>query len=139
MPVTQMEGASLKSAQQCIPAGQPVVMLNLLRYRQAAEYAGKEPEPLSGRDVYHQRYVPAFGKIAALIGPVQVLFLGAVQAGLVAAPGESWDEIVLVEYPSFETFRAIVESPAYAEQAEPHRLAALADWRLIAVEKVPFP
>ncbi len=139
MHLTHMTSEAIDRAAASIPAGQPVVMLNLLRYRQQAKYPGKASEPLSGREVYHQRYVPAFGKLASAIPGIQVLFLGAVQAGIVADPQEIWDEVALVEYPSLDAFRSIVESRDYYAHADPHRKAALEDWRLIATSKMTPP
>lgn len=139
MNETRMTPEAITRAAENIPAGQPVVMLNLLRYRQQAEYAKKQVESISGREVYHQRYVPAFGKLASAIPGIQVLFLGTVQAGIVIGPEEIWDEMALVEYPSLEAFRSVVESAAYHAEADPHRKAALEDWRLIAMLKVTPP
>ena len=139
MHVTEMTPEAILHAAANIPDGQPVVMLNLLRYRQQAAYADQQAEPLSGREVYHQRYVPAFGRLASAIPGVQVLFLGAVQAGIVIGLEEIWDEVALVEYPSLEAFRSIVESQDYHAKADPHRKAALEDWRLIAMSKEVSP
>ena len=86
------------------------------------------------RNVY-----PAFGKLASAIPGIQVLFLGAVHAGIVIGPEEIWDEVALVEYPSLEAFRSIVESQDYHAEADPHRKAALENWRLIATSKVTTP
>lgn len=44
---------------------------------------------------------------------------------LVGEDGEAWDDIVVVRYASFEVLRRILESAAHAEQAAPHRRAAL--------------
>ena len=44
-----------------------------------------------------------------------------------------------MEYPSFDAFRTLVESDAYKTKADPHRSAALADWRLIATSKADLP
>lgn len=139
MPVTEMTPEAISQAAANIPNGQPIVMLNLLRYRQQVEYANRRVESLSGREVYHQRYVPAFGKLASAIPGIQVLFLGAVQAGIVIGPEEIWDEVALVAYPSLEAFRSIVESEDYRVDADPHRKAALEDWRLIAMSKLTTP
>ena len=139
MNETKITPEAITRAAENIPAGQPVVMLNLLRYRQQAEYAKKQVESISGREVYHQRYVPAFGKLASAIPGIQVLFLGTVQAGIVIGPEEIWDEMALVEYPSLEAFRSVVESAVYHAEADPHRKAALEDWRLIAMLKVTPP
>ena len=139
MHVTEMTPKAIFQAAANIPDGQPIVMLNLLRYRQQAEYSDSSVEPLSGREAYHQRYVPAFGKLASAIPGIQVLFLGAVQAGIVIGPEETWHEVALVEYPSLEAFRSIVESRDYHAEADPHRKAALEDWRLIATSKMTPP
>ncbi len=139
MNETKITPEAITRAAENIPAGQPVVMLNLLRYRQQAEYAKKQVESISGREVYHQRYVPAFGKLASAIPGIQVLFLGTVQAGVVIGPEEIWDEMALLEYPSLEAFRSVVESAVYHAEADPHRKAALEDWRLIAMLKVTPP
>ncbi len=139
MQVTELTPEAIAQAAANIPDGQPVVMLNLLRYHQRAKYANQQVEPLSGQEAYHQRYVPAFGKLASAIPGIQVLFLGAVQAGIVIGPEEIWDEVALVEYPSLEAFRSIVESQDYYAEADPHRKAALRDWRLIAMSKETLP
>ena len=60
-------------------------------------------------------------------------------AGFVAPAGEQWDGIAIVEYLGFDAFRTLVESNAYKAQAHPHRVAALADWRLIATGKADMP
>lgn len=120
------------------PADAPVCMVNLLRYREYADYnnaAGQSP--CSGREVYFHRYVREFNKIAANEG-VKVLFLGNIKAGIVAPEGEQWDDIAIIEYPSYDVFRRIVESAEYIADAEPHRKAALEDWRLIATNSIQF-
>lgn len=127
----------MQAAAAAIPAGTPIVMLNLLRYHPQADYGNTTPDlgPCSGRQAYHERYVPAFGQLTEGQA-IQPVWVGSALARLVGPPEEQWDEIALVEYPSFEAFRELVESPAYQTQAAPHRLAALADWRLIATTKV---
>ena len=139
MHLTEMTSEAISRGAASIPAGQPIVMVNLLRYHQRAEYPDRASEPLSGREAYHQGYVPAFGKLASVIPGIQVLFLGAVQAGIVIGPEEIWDEVALVAYPSLEAFRSIVESQGYHAEADPHRKAALKDWRLIAMSKETLP
>lgn len=67
------------------------------------------------------------------------VWLGTV-SGLVVAPAdETWHMIAIVSYPSFSVFRNVAESPKYAEIAQPHRLAALVDLRLIATTKFQMP
>lgn len=133
MKTTELQLTNLRE----IPENRPVVMVNLLRYRQEAAYAGAAPPGVrSGREAYAQGYIAAFKKIAATIGgraaEMHPLYFGAVVAGLVLPPEERWDDVGIISYPDVATFRRIVESEAYAREAAPHRLAALEDWRLIA-------
>lgn len=129
---------AMQLAAGSIPDEAPCVMLNLLRYRERADYGEKSDAPAcSGREAYFKRYVPAFGRLAAAgIAPV---WIGRVAAALVAPTNEHWDDVALVRYPSFRAFRDLVESDAYREQAQPHRLAALAEWRLIASVEMSMP
>ncbi len=120
----------------------PIFMVNLLRYRERAEY--DEPSALpacSGREAYFTRYVPAFQQVAATerVEGVKPFWVGGVLAGVVAPPGEAWDDVAVVEYPDFAAFRRIVGSSVYAAQAAPHRRAALADWRLLATARMHLP
>ena len=113
-----------------LPADQPVLMLNLLRYRAQAVYGPHSTKPpRSGREAY-QEYIQAFLAHNSL-EEVKVFFHGAALTALVAPAGEQWDEIVLVEYRNLAVFRRWVESPFYAAEADPIRKASLADWRLI--------
>jgi uncharacterized protein (DUF1330 family) len=135
MRTTDMTLENIQAAAGAIPADAPVFMLNMLRYRERAEYAGADAPPCSGREAYHERYRPAFGRVAEGAG-VKVAWLGGVLAKLVAPAGELWDDVAIVEYPSFAAFRRVVENPRYEAEAAPHRKAALADWRLIATAKM---
>jgi hypothetical protein len=49
---------------------------------------------------------------------------------------DDWDQIVMVRYESFGDFRSIVESEAYVGRAQPHRLAAIANWRFFATKSL---
>ena len=139
MPTTEMTPDALRAAAAVGATGQPVFMLNLLRYNERATYGDNSGfEPCSGRDAYFQRYVPAFGALAEGTG-IKPVWIGEVFAGVVAPADERWDNVAVVEYPSFDAFRTLVESEAYKAKAHPHRMAALADWRLIASSKAGLP
>lgn len=138
MKTTEINADNLLAARSVIPQNEPIVMLNLLRYREHAQYKEATAKmAYSGRQAYYENYVPAFNMIAANLGikGIHVSFLGNVLASLVVPAEEVWDDVLLVEYPNFATFRAVVESEAYLTNALPHRLAALDDWHLIAIQK----
>lgn len=136
MPITEMSPDALTAAEASVSPDQPIFMVNLLRYNQQAIYdASSEFPPCSGREAYFQRYVPAFSEIAEGTG-IKPFWIGNVAAAIVAPADEHWDDVAVVEYPSFKAFRDLVESGAYMAKADPHRAAALADWRLIATNKM---
>ena len=104
-------------------------MLNFLRYRAQAEYqpGDADAEPCSGEQAY-QRY----GRVAAqTIGEVGggIVWSGKPELFLIGE-GEGWDQLILVEYPSAEAFRQMMEMPRY-RAATHHRQAGLAATKLI--------
>ena len=136
---TELAPQALLAAAAAIPADTPIYMVNLLRYREQAAYDDPATAaPCSGREAYFQRYVPAFAKVTAGEG-ITPFWVGNVLAQLVAPPGEHWDDVAIIEYPSFAVFQRLMENPAYHAEAEPHRRAALADWRLIPTTKAQLP
>jgi uncharacterized protein (DUF1330 family) len=108
----------------------PIVMINLLRYRDRAGYPpGSAAEPCSGREAY-QRYVAGVMPILTAAGG-SVFWLGNVKRMVIGPEGEEWDDALLVRYPSGKAFFDMVSRPDYQKVAV-HRTAALADSRLIA-------
>lgn len=138
MPATEMTPEALKKGAAMDLSGQPLFMVNLLRYNSQATYEGEGFEPCSGREAYFERYVPAISEMAEGTG-IKPFCVGNALAGIVGPSDEAWDDVAIVEYPSFEAFRTLVESEAYKAKADPHRRAALADWRLIATSKMDLP
>ena len=107
-----------------------IVMINLLRYRDRAEYLGaSRAEPCPGREAY-QRYAAAVMSMLAEVGG-KILWLGNVKRTVIGPESEQWDDAILVQYPSRKAFLTMVSRPDY-QQAARHRSAALADSRLIA-------
>lgn len=92
-------GADLKRYLAEDPGG-PVVMLNLLRFR-----------PDGGRARYDD-YVAHFRRTSARHG-AEVLYVGDGSTALVAEPGQAWDAVLLVRYPSRQAFSDMVRDPEY--------------------------
>ncbi|MBS0429738.1 MAG: DUF1330 domain-containing protein [Proteobacteria bacterium] len=111
-----------------VPADGPVVMLNLLAFRDEAADPPEAPRR-SGRTAY-AAYAEAVAPLLARVG-AQVLWAGEARHGLVAPPGEHWDEVLLVAYPSRDAFVAMLKSADYQAIVH-HRTAGLRDARLIA-------
>ena len=108
---------------------------DLLRYRTHARYEdGFDAASCSGREAFHERYRPAFRRLAAG-KPLAPIFSGPVLTSLVGSPGERWDEAAINEYGDFATFRSIVDTETYRREVAPHRHAALEDFRLFVLAK----
>lgn len=113
------------------PGGdEPVLMLNLLRYRERADYGSRPDEPArSGREAYG-RYAQLVMPLISRIG-AKVQLMGRWQATLLGAQGEQWDDLLMVQYPDRQAFVHMIRSADYQAIAH-HRQAAIVDSKLIA-------
>jgi uncharacterized protein (DUF1330 family) len=93
-------GQGLKNFLQTAP-DEPVVMLNLLRFREG------------GRERYEE-YLAHFGTYARQVGG-EVLYYGEGGTALVAEDGQAWDAVLLVSYPTRRAFSDMVGNPGYQE------------------------
>lgn len=110
----------------------PVVMLNLNRYRETAQYEAGHPDAdagLSGRAAYLRYGIVALEAVTALGG--RILWQTDARMVAVGTEGDAWDEVVAVWYPDTGAFLRLVEHPGYVE-AHAHRDAALARAVVIA-------
>lgn len=100
----------------------PIVMVNLLKFRDRAVYEDGSDGHLSGRDAY-QRYGAAVGKLIRQYGG-RFVFAGDVTDLVIGEADEIWDEIALAEYPDRASFAAMISSAEF-RAAEHHREAGL--------------
>ena len=111
----------------------PVTMLNLLRFKERAEYTPERKEtPCTGREAYARYTANALKAVQAAGG--MVLWQGRACHALVAPADEVWDDVLLVQYPNAAAFLDMVRSPGYQAFVH-HRSAGLADARLIAMQQ----
>lgn len=101
----------------------PMVMINLLKFKDRATYPDSRDPDLSGREAYN-RYgaavvacLQAVGGHVVYSGPVSGLLLGQVE--------EPWDAVALAWYPSPQAMLQMVAMPEY-QAIEIHRYAGLA-------------
>lgn len=95
---------AIVAAAAALPAEQPVVMLNLLRYRAQAAFDDPTTQPPQTGQQAFQVYIDAFLQHN---DPAEftLVFQGAAQAQLAGLPGEQWDAVALVEYRNLGVFR----------------------------------
>lgn len=116
---------------KALPRDEPIHMLNLLTYRDRAEYpvghehAGKG---WSGRRAY-QEYGTASGPIFRRVGG-SIVWRGAFQCMVTGPDQLRWDDGFVAQYPNAAAFLEMVKDPQY-QLAVANRTAALADSRLI--------
>ena len=103
----------------------PVVMLNLLKFRAAADY--DDGEAISGAAAY-ARYQHAFTVTVGATSQAEVLYEGPVEQvfiGMAGTPETDWDMALIVRYPTRSHFLAMLAAPDY-RAALRHRYAGLA-------------
>jgi uncharacterized protein (DUF1330 family) len=103
----------------------PIVMVNLLRFKQDADGIDAG---VSGAEAYG-RYGAAVAPLLEKVGG-RVLSTAVCEESIIGPEAREWDVVILVEYPSREAFLGMVADPAYQEVVL-HRTAGLADSRLI--------
>ena len=114
---------------------EPVVMVNLLKFREKACYRDGRETDLTGEQAY-QLYAREMRELVEAAGG-RFLFGGVVESLLLGEVEELWDLVGLVEYPTPRSLVQIASSPEFQE-IETHREAGLAGQLNIAVRKVPI-
>ncbi|MBI1366163.1 MAG: DUF1330 domain-containing protein [Alphaproteobacteria bacterium] len=102
--------------------GGPIVMVNLLKFREKAQYADGRKSDLTGRAAY-QIYGRAVTKLVEKHGG-KVLYAGDVSFLALGACEPLWDEVALAQYPSRKALWEMSISPEWREIAV-HREAGL--------------
>ena len=108
------------------PADQPVVMLNLLRFK---ERATEPDEGLTGEEAY-ERYADDMTRFVESRGG-RILWTGRVDSQVIGERAEGFHMVALVEYPSRKAFVEIATSPEVAKIGV-HRSAGLEGQWLLA-------
>ena len=109
------------------PADQPVVMVNLLKFKERADESEGDS---SGQQAYG-RYAEQMRKVVESQGG-RLIWAGRVDSKVIGEDGDpEFDVVALVEYPSRQKFLEIVGSQKVREIGE-HRSAGLEMQWLIA-------
>ena len=108
-----------------------VVMLNLLRFRDRADYSATPhlapPEPISGSAAYQLYIEHTLPHLRQAGG--ELIFQGQGGNFLIGPANECWDAVMLVRQRSVRDFIAFASNPDYLAGMG-HRVAALEDSRL---------
>ena len=129
MGTVHTSSAALESMKGRDP-DEPVVMLNLVRYRDFAA-SGCGVDGLTGRAAYE-----VYGKAFAGLNPRyggQPIWMGRALESIVGT--DSWDVVILVRYPTRRQFTDMMSDPDY-QAISPIRAASLEDSRLIEMSQL---
>lgn len=99
------------------------VMINLLKFKERAEYADGSDSHLSGREAYARYGAGVRACLEAVGGKAR--YAGAITELMIGEIDELWDMVALAEYPSRAAMIAMIQSPEY-QAIEKHRIAGLA-------------
>jgi uncharacterized protein (DUF1330 family) len=113
------------------PAGQPVVMLNLVRFKDAAD---APDEGLTGEEAY-RRYAEKMVAFVTAKGG-RVIWTGRIDSQVLGGGAAPFSMVALVEYPSRQAFVEIASDP-YVEEIGIHRAAGLEGQWLLAMTPTP--
>ena len=112
----------IQAMQEPGPDG-PIYMVNLLKFREKAEYEDGRESDLSGRAAYQlyglgvMQLLPKYGGKLVFVGNVTGLQIGKVE--------ELWDEVVIAMYPDRAALLAMSTSKEWRDLSV-HRAAGLA-------------
>tara|TARA_B110000438_G_scaffold89127_2_gene88587 strand:+ start:98 stop:499 length:402 start_codon:yes stop_codon:yes gene_type:complete len=101
----------------------PIKMVNLLKFKDKADYKDGRQTSLSGKEAYQiytdevQGHLEKVGGKSIFLGEVERLMLGEVE--------DLWDWVAIAEYPSRKAMLEMVMDSEY-QKSEEHRSAGLA-------------
>jgi len=113
----------------------PILMVNLLKFKDKAEYEDGRATNLTGREAY-EIYVTETREHLADVG-AELILGGEVNGLLLGEVEELWDAFGVARYPSRKAMIAMARNPAYIE-SEKHRAAGLAGQLNIEVSEHGF-
>jgi len=116
------EAWQMEAMREAGPAG-PIVMVNLLKFKEKASYEDNRETALSGKQAY-AIYGAAVAQLIRAHGG-RVLFAGDVNFLMLGMADPLWDEVALAEYPARADLVRMAMSEEYQKIAV-HRTAGLA-------------
>lgn len=108
--------------------GEPIQMLNLLKFKQKAEYEDGRDADLTGHEAY-LRYARGFNEVMGPKG-VRIIYSGKVRGFLIGEGEGAWDAVALIQYPSTQVMLDMLRDSDY-QAVQHHRVAALEGQLLI--------
>lgn len=130
MPNHVDPGREQFEAFKALPRDRPIMMLNLLRFREKAVYEdGREVSGAVAYAAYGKESAPVFRRVGG-----EIVWRGEPQLVVIGPADQHWDLVFVARYPTAHAFLEMVTDPAY-RVAVKHRQAAVLDSRLIRLSE----
>ena len=100
----------------------PIFMVNLLKFKEKAEYPDKRETDLSGEEAYTIYGQEVAGHLAKVGG--KPIFGGNVDRLMLGEVEDLWDKVAIAMYPSRKAMLEMIMDPDYIKSAQ-HRVAGL--------------
>ena len=100
----------------------PIAMINLLKFKEKAEYEDGRDTEMSGKEAY-QIYATEVQEHLRKVG-AEMVFGGAVSRLMLGEVEDLWDSVAIARYPSRKAMLEMMMSSEYQE-SEKHRSAGL--------------
>ena len=103
----------------------PIFMVNLLKFKEKAEYPDKRETDLSGEEayaIYGQEVAGPAGHLSKVGGAA--VFGGNVDRLMLGEVEDLWDKVAIAKYPSRKAMLEMLMDPDYIKSAQ-HRVAGL--------------
>ena len=101
---------------------EPIYMVNLLKFKDKAEYPDKRETDLSGEEAYAIYGEEVVGHLAKVGG--KPIFGGNVDRLMLGEVEDLWDKVAIAMYPSRKAMLEMISDPDYIKSAQ-HRVAGL--------------
>ncbi|MDB3997100.1 DUF1330 domain-containing protein [Gammaproteobacteria bacterium] len=113
----------------------PIAMINLLKFREKAQYEDGRDTDLTGEQAYAIYMDEVVGHLKKVGG--EVSFGGSINRLMLGEVEELWDKAFIAKYPSKKAMLKMVTDPDYLESNK-HRVAGLAGQLNIEVKEYKF-
>mgnify|MGYP000592581886 FL=1 len=100
----------------------PISMVNLLKFKDKAEYEDGRDTDLSGEEAYAIYGLEVIEHVKKVGG--EPIFFGKVERLMLGEVEELWDMVAIARYPSRKAMLKMISDPDYIESAK-HRSAGL--------------
>ncbi len=102
---------------------EPIFMVNLLKFKDKAEYPDKRESNLSGKEAYAIYSKEVVGHLEKVGG--KPIFGSEVTRLMLGEVEDLWDQVAIAMYPNRKAMLKMISDPDYIKSAQ-HRVAGLA-------------